>query len=49
VAICDLSVPIRADQLCDALDPRGCGRTRSSSTGSISDSIRIVRSRSDGH
>jgi hypothetical protein len=49
VAIGDLSVPVRVDQLCGALDLSGCGRTRSSSTGSISDSIRIVRSRSDGH
>jgi hypothetical protein len=49
VAICGSSVPVRADQLCGALDLSGCGCTRSASTGSISDSFRIVRSRSDGH
>jgi hypothetical protein len=42
-------VPFRSDQAWESSDLSGCGRTGSSSTGSISDSIRSVRSRSDGH
>jgi hypothetical protein len=49
VAKTDWLVPFRLDLVWGPSDLSGCGRTRSSSTASLSDSNWIVRSRSDGH
>jgi hypothetical protein len=48
VADPDRPVPVRLDQELRPLDLRRSGRIRLSHTGSVSDSIRIVRSRSNG-
>jgi hypothetical protein len=44
----DRPIPVRLDQELRPLDLRRSGQIRSSHTGSVSDSIRIVRSRFNG-
>jgi hypothetical protein len=44
----DWSIPFRVDRVLQPLDLMETGRTRSEGTRSLSDSIRVVRSRSDG-
>jgi hypothetical protein len=48
VALSNCTVPFRSGQELRPLDLRRSGQIRSSHTGLVSDSIRIVRSRSNG-